>query len=345
MNCGEVGDVDVVADAGSVRGVVVGAENDDALTSAGCRLTGDLDEVSGVRGGLTGPPRRIGAGDVEVAQRRVAEVVCSRRVAKHPLGRQLGAPVRIHRSGRSLLVHRHLLRSAVDGRGRREDEVLHATGDAGLNQARARDRVVPVVLEGVDDRLGHHGASGEVDYRPDTVIRDERAGRRGVAGIAFHEFRLGGNGRPGPRHEVVEDHHGIPRLEKGQGGVAADVAGASGDQDRSSGRHAAIHTFCMRSNRFIRRTAEPPAATRGSESRSVHRSSTHAFRRIDGRGTPVPVREYRTHAGGGRSLARAAGAPLMPEPLRARIRCMRTHAQLPFALARIRAEPVTKRRQ
>ena len=77
----EIGDVDVVADAGAVRRRIVGAEHLHVRPLAERRLAGDLDEMRGVRRRLAGAALRVGAGDVEIAQRHVAEIVRARGVA------------------------------------------------------------------------------------------------------------------------------------------------------------------------------------------------------------------------------------------------------------------------
>ena len=76
----EVGDVDVVADAGAVRRWIVGAEHLHVRPLAERRLAGDLDEVRRMRRRLAGAALRVGARDVEIAQRHVAEIVRPRGV-------------------------------------------------------------------------------------------------------------------------------------------------------------------------------------------------------------------------------------------------------------------------
>src|SRR3546814_11475557 len=91
MRGSQVGDVDVVAHAGPVGGVVVVAEDGDGLAPAGDDLAGDLDEVGGDRAELAAASLRVGARDIEVAQRDIAQVAGERQVAQHPqIGRASG---------------------------------------------------------------------------------------------------------------------------------------------------------------------------------------------------------------------------------------------------------------
>ena len=80
---------------------------------------------------------RIGAGDVEIAQRRIAEVVRRRGVGEHHLGHQLGAAVGRYRRERRVLADRQRFRRAVDRGGRGEDEVPDPALDRRLDQRRA----------------------------------------------------------------------------------------------------------------------------------------------------------------------------------------------------------------
>ena len=73
MGARKIGDVDVIAHAGAVGRQVIAAEHVHVAAFTQRRLAGDLDEVR--RAASTGPSAPgIGAGDVEVAERDVAQV-------------------------------------------------------------------------------------------------------------------------------------------------------------------------------------------------------------------------------------------------------------------------------
>ena len=100
MGVDEVADLDVVAHAGAVAGRVILAENVHARIDAERRLHAALDQMRRVRRRLAESSLRVGAGDVEIAQRDIAEVVGAARVLEHPLDHQLGAAVRRDRPER-----------------------------------------------------------------------------------------------------------------------------------------------------------------------------------------------------------------------------------------------------
>ena len=85
-----------------------------------------LDEMGGVRRRLAEPSLRIGAGDVEIAQHDMAQVVGAPGVGEHPFDHQLRAPIGRHRIEGGAFGDRLGGRLAVDRGGRRENEIADA---------------------------------------------------------------------------------------------------------------------------------------------------------------------------------------------------------------------------
>ena len=132
--------------------------------------------MGGARGRLAGAALRVGAGDIEVAQRHIAQIVRARRVGQHDLGHALGRAVGRHGRQRRILGDRRVAGHAVDGGGRGEDEVAHAALHRHLDQGARLDRVVEVVAERIRNRIGHHDGAGEMDDGIDAAGSRERAG-------------------------------------------------------------------------------------------------------------------------------------------------------------------------
>ena len=97
MRRGQVADVDIIADAGPVGGRIIGAVDRDMVALADRRLDRDLDQVRRALADLPRAALRIGAGDVEIAQRAIVESVRGRCIREHPLGHQLGRAIRVDR--------------------------------------------------------------------------------------------------------------------------------------------------------------------------------------------------------------------------------------------------------
>ena len=97
MRLREIGDLDIVAEAGSVRRRVIGAEDVEMLTSSEGRLYGDFNEVGSVARRLAGAPLRVGTRYVEIAQHHRANIVRPAGILQHPFHHELAAPIGRHR--------------------------------------------------------------------------------------------------------------------------------------------------------------------------------------------------------------------------------------------------------
>jgi len=72
MRGNEIGDVNVIPDAGAVRRRIIGAEDIELRSQPERGFDRDLDEVGGPFGRLAGAAKRVGARDVEVTQDHMA---------------------------------------------------------------------------------------------------------------------------------------------------------------------------------------------------------------------------------------------------------------------------------
>ncbi len=228
---GHILDVDVVAHAGAVGRGIVRAEHAQLRASPERDLAGDLEQQGGVLRALADARLRIAAGDVEVAQHHVAQRADRVEVAQHPLAHQLGASVGIDRLRRRILAHAAVAGNAVHRGGGREHEVAHAGLDAAFEQAARLRRIVAVVAQRVGDRLRHDRSRGEMHDRADGVFGEHALDQCLVADLPDHQRGVE-HGLAKAGAEVVEHDDAFARLAQLAHDVAADVAGAAGDQDR-----------------------------------------------------------------------------------------------------------------
>ena len=227
----QVGDLDVVAHAGSVSRRIVFAEYFEAPMSPQRGLHPALDQMRRVRRRLAQPPLRIGARDIEVAQRDVAEVVGPGGILEHPLDHQFRPSVGGDGSQRRLLADRFGGSLAVDSRGRGEDEIAHSALDRAFDQIARLGHIVEVIAERVGDRFRNDDLGRKMGDRLDLVLLDEPADQAAVAKIADRERRRFRN-RPGePGREVVDDDDLLAGVDQSQRHVTADIAGAAGNQN------------------------------------------------------------------------------------------------------------------
>jgi hypothetical protein len=128
---GQILDVDVVADAGAVRGGVILAEDLQLLPPAGGHLEGYRDQMRLGLMPLTQRPRagrERRSGHVEVAQTHRAKSVRQAFVGDRHVHGQLGPSVRVGRRHRGVLADRHSGRVAVDRGGGAEHQPWHVGG-------------------------------------------------------------------------------------------------------------------------------------------------------------------------------------------------------------------------
>jgi len=119
VGVGEVGYVDVVADAGAVGGGIVFAEDEDLFAAAEGNVEDEGDDVGFGLVGLAAVGE--GSGYVEVAEGGVAEAVEAVEPAEHMLDEELGFAVGVRGSEFCGLFDGGNFRFAVDGGGGGED--------------------------------------------------------------------------------------------------------------------------------------------------------------------------------------------------------------------------------
>ena len=106
-----------------------------------------------------------------------------------------------------------------------------AGGRHRFEDAQRADDVVAVVAERVADRFADVEKCREMDHRPRLVTPQRLAQRRDVRDVAFDEIAvLRRLAMPGG--EIVVHDDAIPGPRERLRGVAADVAGAAGDEHR-----------------------------------------------------------------------------------------------------------------
>ncbi len=233
--------VDVVTDAGAIRGGVVGAEDVHFGPQAERRLNRDLDQVGRPPGRLPGTAERVGAGDIEVAQDQVAQAVGGTRVSQHDLRHQLRGTVGRHRHGGIVFLHRHTRRIAVHGSSRGEDEMGHPALDGSLDQGARAHRVVPVIAERVCDRVRHDDRGGEMNDGIHSVLGDHGLHHRLIAGLPDQQRDALRQCPIESGREIVEHDHALAAVDERVDHVTSDIAGAAGDQDCHAGNRGSLH--------------------------------------------------------------------------------------------------------
>ena len=238
MRLRQVVHVDVVADTGAVRRIVIVTENRDRPA----RRDGSQHEWNQVRFRvvlLAQPPFGIGAGGVEVTQGNARQVVNLVEPAQQPFHHRFGFAVRVHGLDGEILPDRRGMGIAIHRRRGREHDVLHARLDHGGEQ---RERAAHVVLE-VARRLAHRfadlGERGEMDGGVKAPLAHEIGQSAAVREVQLVQSVRGDVVTVSFR-EIVHHRNVVALLEQQAHRVGADVTSPAGNQDSSSIHKASI---------------------------------------------------------------------------------------------------------
>lgn len=242
VGLGEIGDMDVVADAGAVGGVVVGAEDGDgrSLTEGGLEDEGDEVGFGGVV--FAEATLGIGSGGVEVAEDDGLEAVGGVEVPEDLFDHLFAVAVGVDGGLGMVFVDGEVVGNAVGGAGGGKDEVGDVVVHHGFEEGEGGDDVVAVVFGGILDGFSHVGVGGEVHDCADRVGLEDLVEAGSIADVADDEGNLenGFDEVSVAVDEVIEDHNVIALGFEGEDGVGSDVAGSAGDEDgRSIGGHGA----------------------------------------------------------------------------------------------------------
>ena len=171
------------------------------------------------------------AGDVEIAQRGVGEAIRLRIGGDGALGGELRGAVGIDRLERRVLGDRNLLGSAVDRGSRREDDGRHAGVAHGVQDIERAAGVDPPVGRGIAHRLRRDGQSREMEDRIGVVLTSAEVTCRAIADVDPYQRYAARQRLPVALGQVVDGDNIVAARDQARDGGAADVSGASGDDD------------------------------------------------------------------------------------------------------------------
>ena len=255
VRVGEVAHVDVVADAGAVRGGPVVAVHQDLLAPAGRHLQHQRDQM-----GLDGVPLTepgVGAGDVEVPQARRPQTVRGGVGGDGVVDGQFGGAVGVGGAGGRILGDRNRFRLAVSRRGGGEHQPRCCGRTDHLEQLERLDDVAePVPLRRLD-RLPDQGARREMQHPVEGAVAQQSRGRRHH--VVVDEIRAVGHCVGVSGGQIVDDHHPVSLLEKHFRAHTADIAGAAGDEQ--------LHAKALACSTMLTSTRTPMASARSSMSK------------------------------------------------------------------------------
>jgi hypothetical protein len=223
---GQVGDVNVVADAGAVRGRVVVAVQQQLVAPSAGHLEDDGDQVAFRAVPLAQPAHR--ARGVEVPQARGGQAERLALPRQHQVHRQLGGGVGAARADRRVLGQLPGASGVVHRAGGGEDQPRRPGGPHGVEDGhRSRHVDVPVQVR-ARHRLSDLDLPGEVQHR-----LEARPGRQYPRRLGHRqpaELHAVGDVIGVASRQVVEHDHLMPRRHQVVRHHAPDVSRATSYQ-------------------------------------------------------------------------------------------------------------------
>src|SRR5579863_2841794 len=240
MGFGEVGNMNIVADAGAVGGGVIVAIDADSGAAAESDIEDEGNEMGLGFVGFAADDGAIGtlgrAGYVEIAERGTAETVDEGEPGQHALGEELGLAVGVGGSEFCILLNWNDFRLSVDGSGGGEDEPAGAGGDHGFEERKGGSGVIAEEGFGV-----LHGLAGfdEGSKVHDAIKRASFFSRRGkealeeapIGNFAVEEVDGGREQVAAAMAEIVENEDLVSSFGKQTRNGNSDVTCASGYQN------------------------------------------------------------------------------------------------------------------
>ena len=239
MACGEVANVDVVANASTVWGIVIVAKNAEFLADADCGLRDVGHEV--VRNTVrvfANASARMSSNRVEVAeQHHVPFRVCLLHILEHFFEHGFGFAVGICAfSLGAFFGNRDDGRVAIDGCRRTKNDVLATVIPHGIEQYERGVHVVLVVFKRLCDGFANSFEARKVDTCVELVLAKDFVHSDCVTDICAYkwdrgayEFSYTAKGFATGIDEVIDDNNGMTRLVKFNNRVASNITCATHD--------------------------------------------------------------------------------------------------------------------
>jgi hypothetical protein len=228
----KVHDVQIIPDAGSVRGVIVVAEDGDGGTSPHGRIENQGNEVCLRVVGFADASVQGGPASVEIAQRTPAKIVGDRRPVKKAFHRQFRLTVGIRRTLGRVLRNGNQFRLAVHRRRGGKNKIFHTMAHHGLKEPQHTLEVVVVIGKRIAHALPHLNERGEMKHRVHPVLAEEAPQQRRIPNVALNERNGGGDKVPMPCGKIVQNENILASLQKATDHVTADIARTATDENR-----------------------------------------------------------------------------------------------------------------
>ncbi|MNH18388.1 hypothetical protein D3C79_780880 [compost metagenome] len=216
--------MNVVTNAGAIRGVVITTKHGHRIASAGGGLENQRYQVGFRLMALAQLPVRVGPRSIEITQANRLQPVGTIEILKDLLDHPLAQPIRVDRCLAVRFVDGYIQRVAVHRSAGREHQPLDARIHHGLQQCQGSRYVVLIVLARGAHRLAHLNERREVEDRIEVAFGEQHIQRTLVGNV-----QLGPLHSRARRHEV-RYHHIMTRGQQMLDHVRADIPCATDNQ-------------------------------------------------------------------------------------------------------------------
>ena len=218
-----------VADARTVRRRVVRAQQGEGGTEAENGVGGERQQVGFGMVRLADRAVGIGAGGIEIAQRCRAQPAAGGG-CQRALDPRLGFGIGADRRDAMGLRQQVGLRQAVDRAGAGKHQGFDAVAQRGFDQGVRLGRVVVQIALGLVHQFAHLDVAREMDHRGRAMAAEHVVETHCIADVAALE-RSPTHGPVVAFLQRIEADRLVARFGQRLADVAADIAGAAGDQD------------------------------------------------------------------------------------------------------------------
>src|SRR6266849_4168042 len=221
--------MDIVADAGSVRRGIVGAENVHLGNTAAGGIENARNDVSFhamMLAAVLG-----GSGSIEIAQGQIVESSVGLVIRQNPLENEFGFSVRVDGGFAMVFGNGNDFGFAVSGGGGGENKFLHAVAGDGIEQIHTAGHVGGVENTGLADGFGDQGLGGEVHHGINLVLREDGFERRAIAKIDLAKDGARRDGRAMALQQAIQGDDGHAARNQDFRADTADITRGAGNEN------------------------------------------------------------------------------------------------------------------
>src|SRR5579871_3138223 len=231
MRAGKIVDMNVVANARTVRRGVICPENLQGRTSSGRSAKRQRNQVRLRIVKLSDFAALVCSGGVEVTQGDITEVIRPVVCLERLLEKQFRHTIRVDRLPRDVLLDRNFRDFSVNRASGRENNLLHSRLESGVEQGKPAFYVIAEILSRIRDRFPNVRVSREVHDGIDLLQCPPQL--KSIENISSNQLESRSQ-QLVARTKIVENDDVVSRSLQSSRGMTSYVSSAADDQNNQS---------------------------------------------------------------------------------------------------------------